>query len=179
MTETDENHSAQDVPASETMDLSSEAKSNGLHDHVVATPMAFLSIPFIVALVVHFIYPVRILPSPLAQYGGLGTIVVSIALSAWSVTEMRKVGASPDAYRPPSALVASGPFRLSQNPIYLSFVLIYAGVGLIVNSFWMLLLLPVVIFGLTRGIIIRDERFLEGIFGDEYRNYRARVRRWL
>ncbi len=48
-----------------------------------------------------------------------------------------------------------------------------------INSLWMLLLLPVVVFGLTWGIIIRDERFLEGIFGEKYLAYKARVRRWL
>ena len=178
--ETKENHNLQDLPSGETMDLpSSSSKSKGLHDHVVATPMTFLGIPFIAALALHFIFPARILAFPLAQIGGLGIIAFSIILSAWSVAEMTKVGASPDAFNPPAELVTRGPFRFSRNPIYLSFVLIFAGVGLMINSLWMLLLLPVVVFGLTWGIIIRDERFLEGIFGEKYLAYKARVRRWL
>lgn len=90
---------------------------------------------------------------------------------------MSKSGTTPGALSPPAALVTTGPFGFSRNPIYVSFVLIYTGVGLLINSLWIILSVPVV--GLTWGVIIRDERYLEGIFGDKYLNYRARVRRWL
>ncbi len=88
-------------------------------------------------------------------------------------------GASPGAFRPPAALVAWGPFRFSRNPMYLGFVLIYVGGGLLLNSIWIVLLAAVVVARLTQAIIVRDERLLEKRFRDEYRTNRARVRRWL
>ena len=60
--------------------------------------------------------------------------------------------------------------------MYLGFVLIYPGGGLLLNSPWIVLLAPAVVVGLTKAIIVRDERLLEKRFGDEYRTYRARVR---
>ena len=87
-------------------------------------------------------------------------------------------GASPGAW-PPAALVTWGPFRFSRNPMYVGFVLFYTGVGLLLNSLWIVLLAAVFVAGLTQVIIVRDERLLEKQFGDEYRTYQARVRRWL
>ena len=90
-----------------------------------------------------------------------------------------RAGASPDALQPPAALVTRGPFRFSRNPMYLGFVLIYAGGGLLMNSLWIVLLAAGVVIAVTQAIIVRDEHLLEKRFGDEYRTYRARVRRWL
>jgi protein-S-isoprenylcysteine O-methyltransferase Ste14 len=57
--------------------------------------------------------------------------------------------------------------------------LLYAGIASIVNSLWAMLLLPVVLTVITRGVIEREERYLERKFGDEYVSYKKRVRRWL
>ena len=92
---------------------------------------------------------------------------------------MERGGTSPDAALHPTALVTHGPFRFSRNPIYLGFLLIYGGCGLLLNSLWIVLLAAGVVAGLTQAIIVRDEHLLEKRFGDEYRTYRARVRRWL
>ncbi|MFI5210728.1 MAG: methyltransferase family protein, partial [Gemmatimonadales bacterium] len=69
--------------------------------------------------------------------------------------------------------------RFSRNPMYVGMTLLYLGIALWANSLWPLLLLPAVLVVMRRGVIAREEAYLERRFGDEYRSYRARVRRWL
>ncbi len=82
-------------------------------------------------------------------------------------------------YRPTTAIIQSGPFRLTRNPVYLGDTLLYVGVALVMNTAWPLLLLPLVLLIVHRGVILREERYLEQKFGDEYISYRSRVRRWI
>ncbi len=133
---------------------------------------------FLAGLAATRLFPPPRLPAPSRVFGaalvGFGIVVI-----AWAVRTMKRGGTSPDAALHPTALVTRGPFRFSRNPIYVGFLLIYAGGGLLLNSLWIVLLAAVVVAGLTQAIIVRDEHLLEKRFGDEYRSYRARVRRWL
>jgi protein-S-isoprenylcysteine O-methyltransferase Ste14 len=81
--------------------------------------------------------------------------------------------------RPASALVTDGPYRFTRNPMYVSLVALYVGVTMVLNSWWPLLLLPVVVLAVDRMVIAREEHYLAGAFPSEYEAYRARVRRWL
>ena len=75
--------------------------------------------------------------------------------------------------------VSEGPFRFSRNPIYVSHVALIFGLGLFLGSPFTLLLTPVLALGLTKLAIEPEERHLLGKFGDDYRSYMARTRRWL
>jgi protein-S-isoprenylcysteine O-methyltransferase Ste14 len=75
--------------------------------------------------------------------------------------------------------VAEGPYRFTRNPIYLGFTLVYGGVTALANSPWGALLLPFVLVLMQRGVIQREERYLERVFGEEYLQYKTRVRRWI
>jgi protein-S-isoprenylcysteine O-methyltransferase Ste14 len=76
-------------------------------------------------------------------------------------------------------MVVEGPYRVTRNPIYLAFTLLYAGITVLVNALWAALLLPFVLAIMRRGVIDREERYLERRFGDDYLRYKARVRRWI
>lgn len=79
----------------------------------------------------------------------------------------------------PTGIVDSGPYRLSRNPMYVAWTMIYFGTAILVNTWWLLILLPAVII-FTHYVVIRhEEQELEQKFGDEYREYRGRVRRYL
>lgn len=81
--------------------------------------------------------------------------------------------------RPTTVLVDSWPYSMSRNPIYLALALMYVGVSLFFNTLWPFLLLPLVLIVIQRGVIDREERYLEGKFGGDYIDYKTRVRRWL
>jgi len=66
-----------------------------------------------------------------------------------------------------------------RDRMYLALALLYLGLSLLVNSAWPLALFPVALMLVERWVIVREEAYLERVFGEAYRAYKARVRRWL
>ena len=96
-----------------------------------------------------------------------------ILLGAWAVRAAGTI-----AIEQPTALVTTGPFSFSRNPIYVAWTAFYVGSGFVVNSVWVFILLPIVVV-VTHTTVKPEERSLERAFGDEYRKYQHRVRRYL
>jgi protein-S-isoprenylcysteine O-methyltransferase Ste14 len=115
----------------------------------------------------------------LVFYAGWVLIALGVVLMFWSALEMFRHRTTINPYGKPSSLLQSGPFRFSRNPIYLADSFIYCGVGLLLDSVWPWLLLPLLIFCMQRAVIVHEEHLLLRLFGDDYRIYRRRVRRWL
>jgi protein-S-isoprenylcysteine O-methyltransferase Ste14 len=82
-------------------------------------------------------------------------------------------------HQPAESIVDTGPYRFTRNPIYLSMVLGLIGLAIAFNSLWLLLTLVPFALVIRYGVVAREEAYLERKFGDVYRGYRARVRRWL
>jgi protein-S-isoprenylcysteine O-methyltransferase Ste14 len=148
---------------------------------VLAPPPVLYGTGLIVGLVLHLLHPIHIAPSAGGVLRGVGIALVVVGLLL-STTVMRVFGAAGTPvppYRPTRRLVFDGPYRFSRNPDYIGQALVYVGVALLANSWWPLFIFPLVLFVVQRFVIEREERYLEGKFGEEYREYRARVRRWL
>jgi len=125
-----------------------------------------------------------LLPVPLpdndwTHWAGWGLIDGGLVLMLLTVLQMARQRTTVNPYGTPAKLLEEGPFRLSRNPIYLADTLVYAGIALLLASPWPWLLLPVLILCMNRLVIRREEALLSELFGDSYRAYRARVRRWL
>jgi protein-S-isoprenylcysteine O-methyltransferase Ste14 len=101
------------------------------------------------------------------------------ALFAGALGRFRRAGTPVEPWRPSSALVTDGVYRFTRNPIYLGMALLYAGLALGADSAVALALLVPLLALVQAGIVAREERYLEGRFGDEYRRYKASVRRWI
>jgi protein-S-isoprenylcysteine O-methyltransferase Ste14 len=82
-------------------------------------------------------------------------------------------------YKPVERIATEGPFRYTRNPGYLAMAMIYTGIASLANALWAVLLLPVALLVIQRGVIEREERYLEGKFGEEYLSYKEQVRRWI
>ena len=82
-------------------------------------------------------------------------------------------------YRETTRFVCTGPYRYTRNPDYIGQTLIYGGIAMGANSWWPLFLLPPALLVIQYGVIRREERYLEAKFSQEYRDYTARVPRWL
>lgn len=78
-----------------------------------------------------------------------------------------------------SALVTTGPYRWSRNPMYTGLAILYLGGAFLLGSWWPILLLPLVLIAVTLLVIRPEERYLSERFGPDYADYRNRVRRWL
>jgi len=72
-----------------------------------------------------------------------------------------------------------GPYRFTRTPMYVGWVIVHLGCVLLTNTVWPLVSLPVVLVLISRAVIAKEERYLAAKFGDAYRAYKARVRRWL
>jgi protein-S-isoprenylcysteine O-methyltransferase Ste14 len=110
---------------------------------------------------------------------GLSLLGGGALLMSWFVWTMRRADTAIDPRKPVSRLVVEGPFRYTRNPSYLSMAMIYAGLVSLANALWAILLLPAALIVIQRGVIEREERYLERKFGEEYLSYKARVRRWI
>jgi protein-S-isoprenylcysteine O-methyltransferase Ste14 len=118
-------------------------------------------------------------PNSLGLTVGLIFIAVGFALTLLAVRAFRRAGTKVVPGQPATALVVDGPYRVTRNPIYVGFVLVYFGLALVLTSVWILLLLIPVLLILQRGVVVREEAYLERKFGDAYRSYACRVPRWL
>jgi protein-S-isoprenylcysteine O-methyltransferase Ste14 len=118
-------------------------------------------------------------PNGLALMVGFTFVAIGFALAAVSVRSFRRAGTTVVPGEPSTALVVTGPYQVTRNPIYIGLVLMYFGLAVILTSLWVLLLLVPVLAILQRGVVEREEAYLERQFGEAYRKYQARVPRWL
>lgn len=118
-------------------------------------------------------------PNGLALTVGLVFMASGLALVVFPARRLRRAGTSVMPGEPAHALVKEGAFRVTRNPIYIGFVLVYFGLAIALTSVWILVLLMPVLVILHRGVVLREEAYLEWKFGDAYRRYAERVPRWL
>ena len=106
-------------------------------------------------------------------------VIMGLLVDGVAVASLRRKGTAPEPWKPTSALVDTGLFAMSRNPIYLGFTLTYGGFAVAMDSAIALgLLLPLLIV-IDRFVIAREEAYLERQFGETYRQYKQKVRRWL
>ena len=147
--------------------------------HVLIPPPLLYLLGLAVGFILHLLAPRSVVPRPLAYVLAIVFLVAGIWLGSWARLHLKRRGTAVDPRRPTTALVTDGPYRYSRNPLYLRVTLLYLGFAFLVNDVWFLAVLPVVLIVLYFGIISREERYLEAKFGDDYRAYKANVRRWL
>lgn len=154
---------------------------NGAPDrpNIIALPPLIYGVAFGLGLVGQVVFPVPFLPHPLAVWLGILLILVFIALAIAAFRALARAQTPFDARQPTTALVTDGAFRYSRNPMYLSMTLLYLGVAAVTNALWLLLLVVPLLVVIQRGVVVREEQYLAGKFGEAYQRYTARVRRWL
>jgi protein-S-isoprenylcysteine O-methyltransferase Ste14 len=105
--------------------------------------------------------------------------VASLALMVSSVGNFRRSRTSIVPIRPATALVISGPYRFTRNPMYVGMAVLTVALGIFMNSWWPILLLIPVLIAVRAFVIAPEERYLVRRFGANYVDYTARVRRWV
>jgi protein-S-isoprenylcysteine O-methyltransferase Ste14 len=146
---------------------------------VVARPPLIYLAGLVTGLLLHAIRPIPFLPQRWAKLIGGLVIALAFVPGGMAAAAMRRAQTNLDPHQPTTVIVTGGPFRYTRNPIYLSFTLLFAGIATVVNSLTVLVPLPAVFVIMQRGVIEREEAYLERKFGAEYTQYKARVRRWL
>ncbi len=122
------------------------------------------------------------LSMPLGLHGPLYSgiiLLLVLALAAFCMAEFHKAGTDVRPDRPDSALITSGPYCHSRNPLYIGLTLVQVGAAVWFDNAWVLALSAVSVFVISRYAIRLEERYLERQFGDAYLDYKQRVRRWI
>jgi protein-S-isoprenylcysteine O-methyltransferase Ste14 len=146
---------------------------------VIAPPPLIYLAGLVIGLGLGYLAPTPFLPRSIAY--GLGAVLILIAASIIISARrmMLRAGTAIKPTIPTTALVITGPFRFTRNPLYVGATLFYVGIAVAARSLWALALLLVVLAVMHRGVIDREERYLERRFGADYVRYKERVRRWI
>ena len=146
---------------------------------VIAPPPLIYAGALATGLLAKALFPASFLPRPVARALGWPLIGGGLLLGLLGSRALRGAGTNINPTKPTTALVTEGPYRFTRNPLYLSLTLVYGGISTLANTLWAALLLPFVLVVMRRGVIDREERYLERKFGEEYLRYKAQVRRWV
>lgn len=142
-------------------------------------PTAYVWTALVAMLVVNWLVPIaRIMDFPWRLLGGV-PFLLGTALTVRALQLFRLHRTTPEPFRTSRALVTSGPFRVTRNPMYLGILLMFSGVACLLGTVapWLVVLMLGVVFDVL--FIRREEGQMETKFGDVYRHYKAQVRRWI
>lgn len=152
---------------------------------VIGRPILIFLVTFALGLALDHLLPLgRLNPGtgPVPWIGvpvAAGMIVIGIGVVVAGIRNFRSAGTAVPTNKPVRRLVTSGVHGWTRNPIYLGFLLVLLGAGVLMRSPWILILaVPLAIY-FRYGVIAREEAYLERRFGAAYRDYKSRVRRWL
>jgi protein-S-isoprenylcysteine O-methyltransferase Ste14 len=136
-------------------------------------------IALVVGIALQFLWPIALSVHGLFRYG-VGALLLLAGLGAMgaAIGLFREIGQDPKPWVSTPAIVSTGIYRFTRNPMYVGMGLMQAGFGVALANGWILLLVPVTCFVIARIAIRHEEAYLEGKFGTEYTDYTARVRRW-
>ncbi len=146
---------------------------------VIARPPRIYLATLIAGLGLDALWPAPVLELPW-QYGlGAAAALAGVIIMTLAMARFRIAGTNVPTNLPATALATGGIYRLTRNPIYVAMTLIYLGIAIAIDSPVIALLLVPVLLVMRYGVIGREERYLEANFGDAYRAYKARARRWI
>ena len=146
---------------------------------VIAPPPLIFVAGLVVGFGLEALLPGVDLPA-LIEWGLGGLLVVAgLGLLLSFNTSFSRKGTAVEPWKPTTAIVTTGPYRFTRNPAYLGMALTYVGIAVMSSAVWVLLPLPIVLAVIDRGVIAREERYLDRKFGEEYLGYKRGVRRWI
>jgi protein-S-isoprenylcysteine O-methyltransferase Ste14 len=144
----------------------------------IAPPLLFV-LPILASLAFEWFVPTSFVHGAVRWTLGALFFGAGIALNIGGFIAQKRAGTDPIPFNPSTRIVAHGLDRFTRNPMYIGFALGTLGLAILVDSAWMLLAVPIGLVLIDRIVIAREERYLERKFGDEYLNYKRRVRRWI
>ncbi len=145
----------------------------------VAPPPFFFGGAFVISLVLQWLLPLARWNGAWLVFAGVVLALAGGAVAVWGFRTLKGAKTTIHVHEVSSALVDSGPYGLSRNPLYVALTLLYLGLAMGLGLTWPLLLLAPTIALVQMLVIQREEVRLAAWFGQDYLDYKARVRRWI
>jgi len=149
------------------------------HADVKIHPPVLLLIHLAVAFLLSWLLPLSFAFTKSLERMGYIITFVGLGFAFSAIRQFNKVHTTLDPHGSVSAIIISGPYRFSRNPIYLGFVCVLFGLPLVVGNCWGVILSPLLMVMMFQLVIKHEEIYLEEKFKDVYTIYKSRVRRWL
>ncbi|MER8867192.1 isoprenylcysteine carboxylmethyltransferase family protein [Mesorhizobium sp. M0751] len=168
------------VPRSDGGEVAGTSGAPDVAGVIALPPLIFLGF-LVAATVLEVLVPLPVMAGQaLARYlAGAVLAVCGFVLIFMAAGRFQAAGTNIPPTLPTTALVVDGIYRRTRNPFYLGTTLIYLGLGVAAGSLWAIALVIPLLGVINTGVIAPEERYLERKFGDAYRAYKARVRRWV
>ncbi len=142
-------------------------------------PPVYLLAALILMTVMHFTMPLaEFVPDPY-NYGGALLVVLGLGLAAVSARAFKAADTGIVPFDEATALVTSGLYRYTRNPMYLGMVFLLLGTAILFGTAGSALPIPFFVWIIHNNFIVGEERFMEEAFGEQYLEFKSRVRRWL
>ena len=145
---------------------------------IAPPPLIFLS-GILIGGWIAFLYPSRFLPDLVGYVLGGVLSAAGLGIIFIARSKMSKAKTNIEPWKPTTAILSDGIYGMSRNPVYVAMIVIYFGLAALFNSLWILLPLVFVVLAIHYGVVLREEKYLERKFGEEYLKYKRRVRRWV
>jgi protein-S-isoprenylcysteine O-methyltransferase Ste14 len=150
------------------------------HAAVLVPPPVALALCVFAGWLADRVWPAPFLPPGYPRWLDSGIVIaLGGAVALWAVVQFRQAQTSVRPDRPTSAILSTGPYRYSRNPIYFGMFLVVAGLAVASDNLWQLAALAVLYVVLRWGVVAREEAYLTRKFGSDYLDYARRVRRWI
>jgi len=142
-------------------------------------PPTYFFISLIISVLLHFVLPIsKIINFPFNLIGFL-FFIVGTGLNIWADQLFKKESTTVKPFDKPSSLVQTGPFKFSRNPMYLGMTLLLIGAGFILGSITSFVGAVLFILSMEIIFIAPEEANLLKNFGEEFKNYKKTVRKWI
>ncbi|MCX9028343.1 MAG: isoprenylcysteine carboxylmethyltransferase family protein [Candidatus Methanoperedens sp.] len=140
---------------------------------------SYFIILLILSIWLNFVFPIRVILYAPYTYFGIIIMGFGIVIGLWSRSLFLKSKTTLSPYELPTSLVTSGPFQISRNPMYLGMAAILLGIAIFLGTL-VTFTFPALFIMIIETLLIPDEeRKLEKIFGEQYKDYKNKVRRWI
>ena len=141
-------------------------------------PPVYLLAAIIAILVLHYYFPLIVLFVRPFSYFGIVIIFLGLAVILFCSDYFKKYDTPIRPFQESTHLIQDGLYRYTRNPIYFGMGTILFGGAMTMGSLSPFIVVPVFIIIIERAFIVKEEAFLEERFGDEYLEYKKKVRRW-
>ena len=143
-------------------------------------PLIYLT-TFFAGLLMQRIVPINkeFFHAPISFIIGVVIILFALSFSILALMQFFSTNNTVVTIRGATSLQTTGIYSISRNPMYMGFLLFYTGVSFLFGNWWNMLLLPILFLVMQEYVIKREERYLTRRFGQDYLDYKSKVRRWL
>lgn len=143
-------------------------------------PLYYVAIFFLSILIQHYVpLPISFFENGISLYISIVVIAIGVMSLLPALITFFKTKNTVITFKPATSLQITGIYSISRNPMYVGLLFVYIGIAMIKGNWWTFILIPLVIYIINRFVIINEEKYLERAFGQDYLNYKMKVRRWL